>query len=112
MKIQRAKAPTMDQVEEARAAVFLDKLRTTLQKGEYKRQDHLIERLLEEGFSSTDIASALIHLLQTSEGARSEASPREQLSEPRDRDRRDERFRERPQRPTGGRERVSTDRGE
>src|SRR3954462_1914217 len=79
MKIQRAKAPTMDQVEEARAAVFLDKLRTTLQKGEYKRQDHLIERLLEEGFSSTDIASALIHHLQSGEAA-PVATPREQTT--------------------------------
>src|SRR6266481_1093810 len=68
MKIQRAKPPTLDEVEEARANVFLDKLRVTLQKGEFERQDQLIERLLEEGFSSTDIASALLQLLQAGEG--------------------------------------------
>jgi ATP-dependent RNA helicase DeaD len=69
MRIQRAKVPTAGEVEEARASVFLDKLRATLQSGEFKKQDHLIERLLEEGFNSTDIASALIHHLQSSETA-------------------------------------------
>src|SRR5436190_7306553 len=72
-RVHRAKIPTADEVADARANVFLGKLRATLQSGDFKRQDHVVERLLEEGFSSTDIASALIHLLQTSEGARSEA---------------------------------------
>ena len=69
VRIQRGKPPTVGQVEEARAVVFLDKLRTTLKSGDYKKQDHIIERLLEEGFSSTDIASALMHHLQGGEGA-------------------------------------------
>jgi ATP-dependent RNA helicase DeaD len=64
MRIQRAKIPTVDEVHEVRASLFLDKLRATLTSGEYKKQDHLVERLLEEGFNSTDIASALIHHLQ------------------------------------------------
>lgn len=63
-KIHRAKIPTTTEVEQARASVFLEKLRATLRSGEFKRQDHLIEVLLEEGFNSTDIASALIHHLQ------------------------------------------------
>jgi len=63
-RIQRAKPPSANEVEEARAGVFLGKLRTTLQSGKYKKQDRLIEVLLEEGFNSTDIASALIHQLQ------------------------------------------------
>ncbi|HSH93641.1 MAG TPA: DEAD/DEAH box helicase, partial [Roseimicrobium sp.] len=73
MRIQRAKVPTLIEVEEARDNVFLGRLRTTLQGGEFKRQDHLIERLLEEGFSSTDIASALLHQLQGGEAAASAA---------------------------------------
>ena len=68
-KIHRGKPPTAGEVEGARAGAFLDKLRVTLKSGEYKRQDHLIEHLLEEGFSSTDIASALIHHLQSNEAA-------------------------------------------
>jgi len=69
MRIQRGKIPTADEVHEARANVFLDKLRALLTGGEYQKQDRLIERLLEEGFASTDLASALIHLLQHGEGA-------------------------------------------
>jgi ATP-dependent RNA helicase DeaD len=68
-RIQRAKPPTLDQVEEARASVFLNKLRATLQGGKFKKQDHLVERLLEEGFTSTDIASALLHHLHGGEAA-------------------------------------------
>jgi ATP-dependent RNA helicase DeaD len=67
VRIQRAKIPTADEVESARAQVFLGKLRATLQSGAFPKQDHLLERLLEEGFSSTDIVSALIHELQGGE---------------------------------------------
>jgi ATP-dependent RNA helicase DeaD len=74
MRIQRGKIPTADEVHEARASVFLDKLRATLTAGEFKKQDHLIERLLEEGFNSTDIASALIHMLKGG-GEESAAKP-------------------------------------
>ncbi|HEU5125087.1 MAG TPA: DEAD/DEAH box helicase [Verrucomicrobiae bacterium] len=69
MKIQRGRIPTASEVEEARASVFLDKIRATLKSGEFKRNDHLVEVLLEEGFASTDIASALIHHLQSGEAA-------------------------------------------
>jgi ATP-dependent RNA helicase DeaD len=92
-RIHRATAPTVDEVEEARANAVLDKIRGTLVSGDYKRQDQLIERLLEEGFGSTDIASALLHHLQGGEGApapqvaREEAKRmREPQRPPRDRD--------------------------
>jgi ATP-dependent RNA helicase DeaD len=77
-RIQRAKIPTVDEVHEVRASLFLDKLRATLTSGEYKKQDHLIERLLEEGFSSTDIASALIHHLQGGDATSAKSAPREE----------------------------------
>ena len=103
-RIQRAKIPTVDEVHEVRASLFLDKLRATLTSGEYKKQDHLIERLLEEGFNSTDIASALIHHLQGGDAAPAKPAPREEANferperppyrEPRD-DRRG-RFEDRP----------------
>jgi ATP-dependent RNA helicase DeaD len=67
-RIQRGRVPTLAEVEEARENVFLDKVRDVLKGGEYKRQDALIERLLEEGHSSTDIASAVLQLLQAGEG--------------------------------------------
>src|SRR5213082_4152542 len=48
-RIHRGKPPTTGEVEEPRANVFLDKIRATLKSGDFKRQDQLIERLLEEG---------------------------------------------------------------
>ena len=69
MRIQRGRPPTAGEVEEARANVFLDKLRATLKGGEFKRQEPLIERLLEEGFTSTDIASACLAQLQSGDAA-------------------------------------------
>src|SRR5438270_3824996 len=63
-KIQRGKPPTVAEVQDARANVFLDKIRATLQNSAFKRNDPLVERLLEEGFSSTDVASALMYHLQ------------------------------------------------
>jgi ATP-dependent RNA helicase DeaD len=112
-RIHRTKIPTLAEVEDARAVVFLDKLRATLQSGEFKRQDHLIQVLLEEGFTSTDIASALIQLLQTTAAPASEAPPREEMPErrPRERFRREERFTERPQRTNERRERFPTKTG-
>ncbi len=77
MRIQRAKIPTADEVHEARESLFLGKLRATLTSGEYKKQDHLVERLLEEGFNSTDIVSAIIHHLQTGEAAAAKPAARE-----------------------------------
>jgi ATP-dependent RNA helicase DeaD len=64
-RIHRARVPTLSEVETARENAVLDKVRTTLKSGEFKRQDHLVGRLLEEGFNSADIASALLHHLQT-----------------------------------------------
>ena len=102
MRIQRARIPTAAEVGEARENVFLGKLRTTLQSGEYPKQDHLIERLLEEGFNSTDLASALIHLLKSGE----EAPARPPRTEEYDRPERIERPPERGRFNNGPRERY------
>jgi ATP-dependent RNA helicase DeaD len=76
-KIHRATAPTVDEVEAARANVVLDRVRATLKSGEFRRQDKLVECLLEEGFTSTDIASALLHHLQGGESASANPVARE-----------------------------------
>ncbi len=62
-RIRRAKIPTAEEVEGKRASAFAEALRETLAKGEYKRHDELLDSLLEQDYSPTDIASALIHLL-------------------------------------------------
>lgn len=97
-RVHRAKVPSVTEVEQARAGAFLDKLRATLQSGDFKRQDHLIEVLLEEGFTSTDIASALMHQLQGQEGSRTSSAPADRP--------------ERIERPEGRRGDMSWDRRE
>src|SRR3954471_7477985 len=62
-RIRRERIPSAEEVEGKRATVFAQALRETLEKGEYKRHNELLDRLLEQNYSPTDIASALIHLL-------------------------------------------------
>ncbi|HEU5079243.1 MAG TPA: DEAD/DEAH box helicase [Opitutaceae bacterium] len=63
LKIRRETVPSLDQVEEARVNVFFEKLRGLLESGEYTKHERIVDRLLEQGYASTDIASALIHML-------------------------------------------------
>ena len=79
MRIQRGKIPTAVEVEEARANSTLIRLRAVLEKGEFRQQDQLLGRLMEEGYSSTDIASALLHELQ---GGAENAGRREPAPKP------------------------------
>lgn len=80
-RLHRGRVPTVREVEEARADVFLQRVRQTLQAGEYQRQEPLISRLLDEGFASTDVAAALLEMLRAPEdasagrGKRSEDKP-------------------------------------
>jgi ATP-dependent RNA helicase DeaD len=64
IKIRRERVPSLDEVEEAKGNVFFDKLRATLDEKKFRSHDQMIDRLLEQGYTSTDIASALIHLMQ------------------------------------------------
>ena len=68
-RIQRSRVPTEAEVEQARDNVFLGKIRAKLQASEFKSNEPMIERLLEEGFLSTDIAAACLSLLQSGEGS-------------------------------------------
>jgi ATP-dependent RNA helicase DeaD len=64
LKIRRETIPSLDQVEEARTNVFFEKIRATLEAKQFQSHDRMIDRLLDQGYASTDICSALIHLLQ------------------------------------------------
>jgi len=65
LDIRRGKLPSLDEVEEARTNVFFEKIRATLDAKDYKPHDGMIDRLLDQGYASTDICSALIHMLQS-----------------------------------------------
>ncbi len=69
LDIRRGKVPSLDEVEEARTSVFFEKIRSTLEAKNFKPHDRMIDRLLDQGYASTDICSVLIHLLQGAPGA-------------------------------------------
>jgi ATP-dependent RNA helicase DeaD len=68
LDIRRGKIPSMDEVEEARTSVFFEKIRATLDEKKFKPHDRMIDRLLDQGYASTDICSALISMLQGATG--------------------------------------------
>ncbi len=75
LNIRRERVPSMDEVEEAKGNVFVEKLRATLDEKKFRSHDQMIDRLLEQGYTSTDIASALIHLMQTDGNEPAKAPP-------------------------------------
>jgi ATP-dependent RNA helicase DeaD len=62
-RIRRGDIPSTSEIEDARRDQFLKSLRETLQAGDFRHYDHVIEALLEEGFDSLDVTSAAIHRL-------------------------------------------------
>jgi ATP-dependent RNA helicase DeaD len=74
-RIRREAVPTLDVVEEKRTAGLIDQLRATLEASEFKKQDSIIDRLLEDGHTATDIASALLHLLSSEQARPAERIP-------------------------------------
>ena len=60
-KIKRGTLPTAGEVEERRIEGLLERIREVLNRGNLSSR--VTDRLLEEGFNSTDIASAVIEML-------------------------------------------------
>src|SRR5688500_3798268 len=74
LRIRRERIPSLDEVESARANVFFEKIRGTLEAKQFKPRDQMIDQLLDQGYASTDICSALIHMLQSGAGGGDGAS--------------------------------------
>ena len=64
LRIRRETVPSLGQVDEARANAFYEKIRGVIDSGQFETQDRVVDRLLDQGYSSTDICSALIQLLK------------------------------------------------
>ena len=62
IRINRAKVPSQEEVEANRVDQTFEKLKATLETGGYAKHDATIERLLDAGFTATDISSALLDL--------------------------------------------------
>lgn len=63
-RIRREPVPSAEAVEQRRTNVIFEKVRTTLESGNYKKYDAFIDRLLDSGNTPTDIASVLFSLLE------------------------------------------------
>jgi ATP-dependent RNA helicase DeaD len=72
-KIARQQVPSLEQVEEKRTNIFFERIRKSLQRGQFREESRIVDRLLEQGFSSTDIACALVHELRKDEGQRADS---------------------------------------
>ena len=75
LNVKRGTIPSLDEVEEARTSVFFEKIRATLEARQFKPHDRMIDRLLDQGYASTDICSVLIHLLQGGAGGSAGGPP-------------------------------------
>ncbi|MEK0450393.1 MAG: hypothetical protein RL088_2661 [Verrucomicrobiota bacterium] len=61
--IKRQVVPTLEQLETRRGDALFEKVRTVLEGGTFKKYDQFVDRLLDAGHTPTDIASALIFML-------------------------------------------------
>jgi len=60
-KIRREQVPSLAAVEDRRSDALFDKITATLEGGDFARRAPLVERLLEQGHTPTDVAAAILH---------------------------------------------------
>jgi ATP-dependent RNA helicase DeaD len=61
-KINQENVPSFEDVAEVRTNLFLDQVREVLQKGGLTKHIHKVERLLDEDFTSIEVAAALLKI--------------------------------------------------
>lgn len=61
-KIKRKNIPTLKDMEDRQAAILLEKIRGEIKKGQLDRYENMLNVLLEEDFTSFDIAACLLKL--------------------------------------------------
>ena len=70
--VKRMPIPSLEDVEGRKADKVFNQIRSSLERGTFKRHDDLVDRLLDAGHTPTDIASALFDLLGSDEGREGE----------------------------------------
>ncbi len=78
-KATRGRVPSIEEVEQRKAHAFFETLKTTLEEGTYKKQEELVERLLDQGHMPTDIVSAVLHLLQPDKAPGAKLTPEQEI---------------------------------
>ncbi len=71
-RVERAKVPSQEEVEATRVDQAFEKVKAVLEGGAFTSHEHSIQRLLDAGFTATEIASALMDLLMKDQGRESE----------------------------------------
>jgi ATP-dependent RNA helicase DeaD len=66
--IRRERVPSQEQVEGRLADLLFDQIKERLEKGEFESHESQMDRLLEQGFTPTDVAGALITMLKEASG--------------------------------------------
>lgn len=59
-KIQQQKLPTLSDAEEMKTNIYLEKIKGIIEEGHLTKYIHLVDRLMEEDYTSIDIAAALL----------------------------------------------------
>lgn len=59
-KIQQQKLPTLSDVEEMKTNIYLEKIKGIIEEGHLTKYIHLVDRLMEEDYTSIGIAAALL----------------------------------------------------
>jgi ATP-dependent RNA helicase DeaD len=67
-KIKRRGIPSLAEVEESRSVVILEKVKERIDEGDLDKYADLIERLVDEEYSTLDVAAALLKLALGQEG--------------------------------------------
>ena len=63
IRVERAKVPSQEDLEATRVDKTFEKVKAVLEASSYTSHEHSIQRLLDAGFTATEIASALMDLL-------------------------------------------------
>ncbi|MCW0219041.1 MAG: DEAD/DEAH box helicase [Prosthecobacter sp.] len=61
-KVTRTKVPSQEELEATRVDQVFEKLKATLEAGNYAKHEHTVQRLLDAGFDATDVTSAVLDL--------------------------------------------------
>ena len=73
--IRRGKLPTVGEIGEKRTDALLERVRQTIEAGTAQAQMVPVDRLLEEGADSTEVAAAILHILVGGEATAPASQP-------------------------------------
>lgn len=73
-KIKLEKVPTLRDVEEVRTGILIDQIKHTIENDNLGKERQILDKLLEEDYTSIDIAVALLKMLQGKENEQEETN--------------------------------------